>query len=80
MSINWYQIIAFNDETHAFVYCQEHILNDWQCVGSVSNVGEEILAVMWFHNGLQVSRIVCGLLAYVLYQFVSGFVSGLSNH
>lgn len=33
---------------------KNHLLNEWQCEGSVCNSGEEVLAVMWFHNGLQI--------------------------
>ncbi|XP_060557582.1 mediator of RNA polymerase II transcription subunit 16-like [Ruditapes philippinarum] len=33
---------------------KDHLLNEWHCIGSVNNAGEEVLAVMWFHNGLQI--------------------------
>lgn len=33
---------------------QEHLVNNWECVGSSSLPGEDILAVAWFHTGVQI--------------------------
>lgn len=40
-----------------FVYLKESLVNKWECIGSSLLAGEDILAVAWFHTGVQVCAV-----------------------
>ncbi|XP_052794233.1 mediator of RNA polymerase II transcription subunit 16-like [Mya arenaria] len=49
------QLLLIDTNGHCQLWnMKDHMLNQWECVGSITAAGEEVLAVMWFHNGLQI--------------------------
>ncbi|XP_052281871.1 mediator of RNA polymerase II transcription subunit 16-like [Dreissena polymorpha] len=49
------QLLLIDTEGQCHLWnMKDHLLNQWECVGSLPAAGEEVLAVMWFHNGLQI--------------------------
>lgn len=49
------KLIIIDDDSNCQVWAMEdHLLNKWTSIGSVSIEGEDVLSAIWFHNGLQV--------------------------